>query len=54
MLPYLVLSLCAIGDIYRHSFISLNFMVLLSIEATLSTQFSMMSHGENEAIVLSV
>ncbi len=32
ILPFLVLSLCAIGDIFRHSFISLNFAGLFSIE----------------------
>ncbi len=43
-LPYLVLSLCAIGDLCCHSFISLNFLGLLSIEARISTQLLMMSH----------
>ncbi len=38
MSPYLVLSLCAIDDICHRSFISLNFMDLLSIEARISTQ----------------
>ncbi len=37
---------CAIG----HSFNSLNFSGLLSIEARISTPLSMMSRGENEAV----
>ncbi len=50
MSPYLVLSLCAMGNICRHSIISFNFGDLLSIEARISTQFLMMSHSENEAV----
>ncbi len=40
---------CAIS-VCRQSFISLNFAGLLSIVALISTQFSMMSHSENEAV----
>ncbi len=48
---YIVLSLCAIGDILCYlSFISLNFAGLLSRVAGISTQFSMMSCSENESL----
>ncbi len=47
MSPYLVLSLCAISNICCHSFISLNFAGLFSIDAMISTQLSMMSCVEN-------
>ncbi len=50
MLLYLVLSVCAINDICHHSFISLNFLRLLSIVAGISTRFSMTSHSENVAL----
>ncbi len=44
---YLVLSLCAIGD---RSFISLNIVCLLSIASRISTQLSMTSSSDNEAL----
>ncbi len=47
---YLVLSPYVIGNICRRSFISLNFAGLLLVEARISTQLLMMSHGENEAV----
>ncbi len=50
MSPYLVLSQYAIGYIFHHNFISLNFADLLSIEQRISTQLSMTSHSENEAL----
>ncbi len=50
MLPYLMLSLCAIGDICCLSFIGLNFAGLFRIEARISTQLCMTSRGENEAV----
>ncbi len=45
-----MLLLCAIGDMCRLRFISLNFADLLSLVAVISTQFSMMSPGENEVL----
>ncbi len=50
MSPYLVLSLCDIVDICCHRFINWNLAGLLSIVAEISTQFSMMSCSENEAV----
>ncbi len=50
MLPYLVLSLCVIGDICCRSFISLNFVSLFSIETRSSTQLLMMSRRESEVV----
>ncbi len=44
------LTLCAIGDISRHSFINFNFAGLLSTTTRISTQLSMTSHGEKEAV----
>ncbi len=45
-----MLSPCAISDICCHSFISLNFTGLFSTAAMISTQLSVMSCGENEAL----
>ncbi len=42
--------LCAIGNICRHSYISLNFAGLLSTVARISSQFSMTSHSEKVAL----
>ncbi len=45
-----MLSPYPISDICCSSFISLNFAGLFSIAARISTQLSMTSHGENEAL----
>ncbi len=53
MSAYFVLFVCAIDDICCHSFINLNFVALLSmlsIIAEITTQFSMTSRSENEAV----
>ncbi len=50
VLPCLVISPSAISDICHCSFVSLNFAGLLSIETRISTQLSMTSRSENEAV----